>query len=75
MQTLLPVPYFKSERSFAQFRLPEDSKAIVGFGQQPNTIVIVSAKGVFYKSSFDPVKGGVCSQTAFHAFVDVAHAL
>ena len=62
------MPYFKSERSFAQFRLPEESKAIVGFGQQQNTLAVVSTEGAFYKASLDPAKGGMCLQTAFHKF-------
>jgi hypothetical protein len=71
VQSLLPVPYFASERSFAQFRLPEEARAIVGFGQHPNTINVVSNKGSFYTANFDVLRGGVCSQTAFHSIFEV----
>merc|ERR1712130_622433 len=70
VSTLLPVPYFASERSFAQFRLPEEARAIVGFGQQSNTINVVSNKGSFYTANFDVVRGGACSQTAFHSIFE-----
>ena len=32
------MPYFASERSFAQFRLPEETRSIVGFGSTPVSI-------------------------------------
>jgi len=51
--------------------LPEEARAIVGFGQQPNTINVVSIKGSFYTANFDVVRGGVCSQTAFHSIFEV----
>lgn len=35
---------------------------MVGFGPQPNTVLIITAKGGFYKCSFDPNVGGACSQ-------------
>jgi len=53
--------YFTSERSFAQFRV-SDSKTIVAFGGDENTILVVSADGVFYKATFDPNNGGDCSK-------------
>lgn len=37
--------YFSSEWSVAQFRLPEGSEYIVGFGHQENTVVIVGMNG------------------------------
>lgn len=37
--------YFSSERSMAQFRLPESVQYLVGFGRQNNTIVIVGLDG------------------------------
>lgn len=37
--------YFSSEWSFSQFRVPEETKAIVAFGSMKNTIVIVCANG------------------------------
>lgn len=71
MSSLLPVPYFASERSFAQFRLPEDTKAVVGFGATSNSLVVVSASGSFYTASFDHEKGGMCKQESFCKFVEL----
>ena len=71
LQSLLPVPYFASERSFAQFRLPEDTKAVVGFGTTSNSLVVVSASGSFYTASFDHDKGGACKQDSFCKFVEL----
>lgn len=71
VQSILPVPYFASERSFAQFRLPEETRAVVGFGQRSDVILIASAQGSFYTASFDPARGGSCTQQSFHKFVDV----
>ena len=71
LQSLLPVPYFASERSFAQFRLPEDTKAVVGFGATNNSLVVVSTSGSFYTASFDHDKGGICKQDSFCKFVEL----
>lgn len=46
MAGVLPK-YFSSEWSFAQFRVPEETKTIVAFGPQKNTVVIVCANGRF----------------------------
>lgn len=46
MAGVLPK-YFSSEWSFAQFRVPEETKTIVAFGPQKDTIVIVCANGRF----------------------------
>lgn len=54
--------YFSSEWSVAQFRLPEGSQYIVGFGHQKNTVVIVGMDGSFYRCQFDPVSGGEMKQ-------------
>ncbi len=69
-QSILPVPYFASERSFAQFRLPEDVRSIVAFGTVPSTLVVVSASGAFYSASFDTDKGGACQQHSFARFIE-----
>ncbi|CAD7698052.1 unnamed protein product [Ostreobium quekettii] len=69
---LVPLPsYFSSEWSFAQFRLQEESYAIVGFGQQANTLLVVSMCGSFFKLSFDPVRGGPCTQQSYCSFLDL----
>ena len=43
--------YFSSEWSFAQFRLTHDegARSIVGFGSQPNTLLIITMMGSMYK--------------------------
>eukprot|EP00884_Botryococcus_braunii_P006611 jgi/Botrbrau1/15951/Bobra.0260s0012.1 len=64
------VPYFGSERSFAQFRLPEESRCIVGFGPTANTLMIASTGGAFYTVAFDEKKGGLCNQLAYHQFFE-----
>ena len=71
MQSFLPVPYFASERSFAQFRLPEDARAVVGFGAQPNTLLVISANGTFCAATFDPDKGGACEKGAHSKFIEL----
>ena len=71
LQAIIPVPYFASERSFAQYRLPEDVRSIVGFGAQPNTLVIVSTTGSFYTAAFDEQKGGVCQQLNYCKFLEL----
>lgn len=55
MKGLLPK-YFSSEWSFAQYRVP-DSRTIVAFGSEKNSIIVVSSDGVFYKALFDPETG------------------
>ncbi|KAK9810333.1 hypothetical protein WJX72_008875 [[Myrmecia] bisecta] len=71
VSSILPVPYFASERSFAQFRLPEDTRSIVGFGALPNTLVVVSASGSFYLATFDTERGGPCEQQSYSKFVEL----
>jgi len=52
---LLPS-YFSSEWSFAQFHVP-DHRSIAAFGQDPHTVVVVCASGLYYKAKFDPAVG------------------
>ncbi|CAN1219877.1 Autophagy-related protein 18a [Linum perenne] len=61
--------YFSSEWSVAQFRLPEGSQCLVGFGQQQNTVVVIGLNGSFYRCEFDPVKGGEMTQLEHHNFL------
>lgn len=51
------LPYFDSEWSFAKFRV-KDTRTKVGFGPEPNSIVVVSYEGNYYSAFFDPIKGG-----------------
>jgi hypothetical protein len=40
-------------------------KILVGFSpSEPNTLVIVTQSGGYYRVAFDPVKGGACTQLA-----------
>eukprot|EP01006_Ploeotia_vitrea_P044428 TRINITY_DN66830_c13_g9_i2.p1 TRINITY_DN66830_c13_g9~~TRINITY_DN66830_c13_g9_i2.p1 ORF type:complete len:398 (-),score=196.98 TRINITY_DN66830_c13_g9_i2:67-1260(-) len=67
MSSVLPK-YFSSEWSFAKFPVPE-SRTIVAFGAEKNSIIVVSAGGTFYKATFDPTKSGECIQKSFAKFV------
>jgi hypothetical protein len=60
--------YFSSEWSFAQFRIPEDSRAMVAFGPQKHTVLIACANGSFYRCAFDPVQGGEMVQQEYESF-------
>jgi len=69
MKGLLPN-YFSSEWSFAQFRVP-DSRTIVAFGAEKNSIIVVSLEGTFYKALFDPDKpNSECVQESYAKFVN-----
>jgi len=69
MKSILPK-YFSSEWSFAQFRVP-DSRTIVAFGAEKNSIIVVSAEGSFYKAMFDPEKSGSeCHQESYAKFIN-----
>mmetsp|Transcript_14594 Transcript_14594/g.44109 ORF Transcript_14594/g.44109 Transcript_14594/m.44109 type:complete len:360 (+) Transcript_14594:296-1375(+) len=72
VSNILPVPYFASERSFAQFRLSEEVRSVVGFGSSPATIVVASASGVFYTAGFNAQKGGMCEQRSFCRFLEAS---
>jgi WD40 repeat protein len=37
------------ERSVAQFKLPDFTKSLVAFGPEPQTLVVVTAEGTYYK--------------------------
>ena len=49
--------------------MPE-TRSIVAFGGEKNSIVVASAHGVFYKALFDPDKPGgqECIQDQIHTF-------
>ncbi|CAL1393439.1 unnamed protein product [Linum trigynum] len=67
--------YFSSEWSVAQFRLPEGSEYLVGFGQQKNTVIIIGLNGSFYRCEFDPVKGGEMTQLEHHNYLSADNFL
>ncbi|KAJ7524540.1 hypothetical protein O6H91_17G010400 [Diphasiastrum complanatum] len=68
MRGVLPR-YFSSEWSFAQYRLPNETRAIVAFGPQKNTVVIVGTDGSFYRCVFDPLHGGEMVQQEYTKFM------
>ncbi len=69
------VPYFSSEWSLAQFRIPE-CRAIVGFGPEERncvvgtdhdiSVVVLCENGKYYAAEFDPKLGGECKKVAEH---------
>lgn len=61
--------YFTGERSVAQFKLPDFTKSLVAFGPEPETLVVITVEGTYYKVSFDPTEGGVTEQTEFNRFM------
>ncbi|GER35229.1 WD-repeat protein [Striga asiatica] len=66
--------YFSSEWSVAQFRLPEGSQYIVGFGHQKNTMIILGLDGSFYRCKFNPATGGEMTQLEYHNFLNPEEA-
>lgn len=61
--------YFSSEWSFAQFHLPEETRTIVAFGPQKNTVIIVCENCSFYRCSFDATRGGEMVQLEYERFM------
>ncbi len=56
------VPYFSSEWSLAQFRIP-GHKSLVAFGETGKfQIVVVTYEGKYYRAEFDPKAGGDCKK-------------
>lgn len=68
MKSVLPK-YFSSEWSFANAKIITESRCLVSFGSQKNTIIAICADGSCYKFSFDPKKGGECSRESFERFL------
>ena len=58
------LPYFDSEWSFAKFRV-QDTRTKVGFGPDPNSIIVISYEGNYYSATFDPILGGECKRDLF----------
>lgn len=57
------IPYFSSQWSFAQFRIPP-CKSIVEFGPKDKNIIIVATyDGKYYVGEFNPKTGGDCKKT------------
>jgi hypothetical protein len=58
------------ERSVAQFKLPDFTKSLVAFGPEPQTLVVVTAEGTYYKVAFEyDREGGQCTQREFARFM------
>ncbi|KAI8977201.1 WD40-repeat-containing domain protein [Mycotypha africana] len=68
MKDLLPK-YFSSEWSFANAKLATESRCIVAFGSQKNSLIAICADGSCYKFYFDPRKGGECTRESFVRFL------
>ncbi|KAG2202144.1 hypothetical protein INT47_008116 [Mucor saturninus] len=68
MKDLLPK-YFSSEWSFANAKIPTESRCLVAFGEQKNSIIAICADGTCYKYYFDPRKGGECTRESFERFL------
>jgi WD40 repeat protein len=60
--------YFQSQWSFAQLRIP-DYRAIVAFGQDPNTLVVLCADGSYVKAKWDPLLGGEMTKVDHASFL------
>lgn len=71
---IVPLPtYFASEWSFAQFKIPEDSRASVGFGESngvADTLFVITRSGSFYKLRLNTKSGGVMQQEQYECFAD-----
>ncbi len=66
--------YFSSEWSFATYRVP-DIRPIVAFGQEKNSIIVVSGEGMYYKAHFDPEKvGQECQNESYASFAKAPDA-
>ncbi|KAI8081174.1 WD40-repeat-containing domain protein [Thamnidium elegans] len=68
MKDLLPK-YFSSEWSFANAKIPTESRCLVAFGEQKNSIIAICADGTCYKYYFDPRNGGECTRESFERFL------
>lgn len=75
-QSLTPK-YITSRWSVAQFHtpghptVPNATRTICAFGSERNTLIVISNDGLFYKCSYDPVKGGECRRESFARFLQV----
>jgi hypothetical protein len=66
----LSPTYFAGERSVAQFKLPDFTPSLVAFGPEPETLIIVTAEGTYYKVAFDPAEPNKqCVRRAFARFM------
>ena len=50
--------YLDTERSFAKFKIQEES-SLIGFGSE-NTFFVITMEGTYYKAAYNPKKGGDC---------------
>ena len=60
--------YFNSEWSYAQFKI-SDSKALCAFGDDSNTLIVVSNDGNYYEAEIPKSKGD-CVQREKHSLVN-----
>ncbi|KAH7297752.1 hypothetical protein KP509_25G010500 [Ceratopteris richardii] len=57
MKGMLPK-YFRSEWSYAQFKLPEEMKSVVAFGQEKHVVYVLVTDGSLHRYEFDSEHGG-----------------
>jgi WD repeat-containing protein 45 len=62
--------YFASERSHSQFRLPDSTYSVVGFGKTSSTVIVITASGAYFRLAFDPQTPGQCEQLKFAQFME-----
>ncbi len=60
--------YFKSEWSFAQFRIP-DGRALCGFSEDGNNLIAVTTDGQYFVAEI-PKGGGDCKETLRKAILN-----
>ena len=59
MSNIIPFKVLSSEWSFAQYRIPPETKSICCFGQD-NNINVITYDGNFHIANIDVNKGGEC---------------
>jgi len=61
---------FNPDLSFSMFRVPGDTRAIVAFGADKHSIIVITADGRVYKATFDPNRSGAeCVQESVSKFI------
>jgi len=66
--SFIGLSFLKSEWSFAWFKAPE-VPSICCFGDDNQSIIIVTIEGFFIRATFDAVNGGECKQKTLSKFI------
>lgn len=66
------LPYFGSQWSFAHYYV-QTNRCICGFGQESNSILVLTAEGLYLKLEFDPNFGGEMTRLEQMDFWDRSH--